>query len=149
MIKILDYSAWLAELKETVNKQSLENKIEKVVMAVDESHIIKRVGDEPGIILVASFPDADKEVTDSDKYDEENKVLLFLLQKVSAGQQTIDEELQHYAAMQSLVEVLKNEIINMNHCRISLSGGIHTEWEYNAFGGFNGLSLGLSLKDYD
>lgn len=149
MINILDYSVWLTELRERVNMLSKNSKIEKIVMAVDESQIVKRVGDEPGIVLVGSFPDSDKDINSKDCYEENNKVLLFLLQKINPGSLSINEELHHYAAMQEIMALIKNEIILMNNCLFSLSGGIHTEWEYNAFGGFNGLSIGLNFVDYD
>jgi len=149
MINILDYSVWLTELGMRVNALSINKKIEKIIMAVDESQIVKRVGDEPGIVLVGSFPDADKDVNSKDCYEESNKVLLFLLQKINPGSLSITEELHHYAEMQEIMALIKTEIIQMNNCLFSLSGGIHTEWEYNAFGGFNGLSIGLSFIDYD
>lgn len=73
------------------------------------------------------------------------------MEKVPAGDETDEDEITHYARIQDVMCILKDEIRNMEFVCGEISGGeeINTEWEYDVFGGFNGLSIGLKLTDYD
>lgn len=149
MIDILQYREILAELKEKVNARS-EMKIEKVVVAVSDKHLTKKLKDNSGLILCANYPDAELKGQDDD-YQEKNHLLLFLLEKVSSGSETDEEELLHYAHIQQVMKLLKEELRNMDFVCGEISGAneVSTEWEFDVFGGFNGLSIGLKLTDYD
>lgn len=60
-----------------------------------------------------------------------------------------EEELQHYALLQRIMELVKKELQAMDFVcgELSPADGMLTEWEYDVFGGFNGLSIGLKLVD--
>ena len=125
-------------------------KIDGVILAVSDKHLTKKLRDQAGFFLCANFPDAEskgmqiitKKIIAS---------LLFLLEKVPAGDETDEAEITHYAGMQNVMRILKDEIRDMDFVCGEISGGedINTEWEYDVFGGFNGLSIGLKLTDYD
>lgn len=78
-------------------------------------------------------------------------MLLFLLKKVPSGQETDEDELLHYASIQRVMQLLKIQLREMDFACGDISGAesITTEWEYDVFGGWNGLSIGLKLNDYD
>lgn len=149
MINILRYREILAELRARINKRS-EMQIEGVILAVSDKHLTKKLKDQAGFFLCANFPDAESK-GNADNYKEDNRLLLFLLEKVPAGDETDEDEITHYARIQDVMCILKDEIRNMKFVCGEISGGeeINTEWEYDVFGGFNGLSIGLKLTDYD
>lgn len=149
MIDIVRFREVLIELQQKVNAQS-EVPINGVVMAVREGHMIKRLKDKAGIWLCGNYPDAELK-GDEDSHNDRNNVLLFVLEKVSSGQETDEEELQHYAILQRITNVLKNELLSMDFTcgKLSSDEGMLTEWEFDIFGGWNGLSVGLKLTDYD
>lgn len=149
MINILRYREILAELKNRVNARS-EMQIDGVIVAVSDKHLTKKLKDCQGFHLCANFPDAESK-GHSDNYSEDNRLLLFLLEKVPAGDETPEEEIIHYSRMQAAMQILKDEIRSMDFACGEISGGdeITTEWEYDVFGGYNGLSIGLKLTDYD
>ena len=152
MINILAYSEYLAELRVKANAElPADTQIAGCILAAEETHMTKRLGDSSEIMLCASFPDTEKEVINSDTYSEGNRLLLFVLQKVNAGQFTSDQELRHYASLQMVMEKVKEIIIQTEpDCGLfDFEGKIRTEWEYNSFGGFNGLSISLIVTDYD
>lgn len=149
MIDIVRFREILLELRQRVNAQS-DTSIAGVVMAVREGHMIKKLKDKAGIWLCANYPDAELN-GNTDSHRERNGVLLFLLEKVSDGQETDEEELQHYAVLQRLVYLLKAELLSMDFAcgELDIEAAMLTEWEFNVFGGWNGLSIGLKLVDYD
>lgn len=150
MINIIRFGEIIAEISAEVNIES-EDKIDACVLAVKEEHLQKKIADKKGVLLCANYPDAEMEREHLDKYSEDNMVLLFLIEKVNAGQHTNDEELVHYAKMQRIMQQIKKIIGQryFNCDEIKTGRKIRTEWEYNIYGGFNGLSLGLTLEDYD
>lgn len=149
MIDIARYREFLAELRERVNRDS-EVKIEGVAMAVREGHMAKKLKDRTGIQLCANYPDAQMQ-GGRDNHSDRNKVLLFLLEKVPSGQQTDEAELQHYARLQRMMRLLRYALLEMDGFCGELQTGedLLTEWEYDVYGGWNGLSIGLNIQDYD
>ena len=149
MIDILRYREILAELRERVNARS-EMKIEGVVIAVSDKHLVKKLKDKAGLMLCANYPDAESKGM-ADNYQEKNGLLLFLLEKVASGSEDDGDELLHYGKIQQVMQVMKEELRTMNFVCGEISGAddMNTEWEYDVFGGFNGLSIGLKLADYD
>ena len=55
------------------------------------------------------------------------------------------------AKLQEIMQAVKMIILSSKaDCNLfQFSGKIRTEWEYNQFGGYNGLSIGLNVGDYD
>lgn len=149
MINIQRYREMVLELKELVNKVS-PIKIDGAVMAVSEKHLVKKLKDSTGLMLCTNYPNSDSS-GGKDHYEENNGVLLFLLEKVSSGQETDEEEFLHYARIQQVMQLLKAKLREMDSFCDIISGAENmiTEWEYDVFGGWNGLSVGLKLKDYD
>jgi hypothetical protein len=75
--------------------------------------------------------------------------VLFLLEKKSAGNLTAEEELDFYADMQKVGEKIQEILIGENSsCDYGFSTPkkIRFEWEYNIFGGWNGISLGFEIE---
>lgn len=149
MINIQRYREMLVELKERVNKVS-RTKIDGTVIAVSEKHLVKKLKDSMGLILCANYPDAVSQGTE-DNYRERNSLLLFLIEKVSSGQETDEEELLHYARIQQVMQLLKTKLREMDFFCGEVDGAesMTVEWEYDVFGGWNGMSIGLNLVDYD
>ena len=151
MIEIKRFREWLVELKESVNEQAEEVQIEGIALAVREGHIIRKLRDRRGIILCAKFPDATVK-GDADNFTNDNDIVLFLLEKVSSGQLSDEDELSHYAALQQLMVSLRdylmsNPFVCDNEMRVVTD--LNIEWEYDIFGGWNGLSIGFKLEDYE
>lgn len=149
MINIQRYREMLVELKERVNKVS-RTKIDGTVIAVSEKHLVKKLKDSMGLILCANYPDAVSQGTE-DNYRERNSLLLFLIEKVPSGQETDEEELLHYARIQQVMQLLKTKLREMDFFCGEVDGAesMTVEWEYDVFGGWNGMSIGLNLVDYD
>lgn len=149
MLNIVRFREILLEIRQKVNDKS-EFPIDGIVLAVREGHMIKKLKDKTGIWLCGNFPDAELSGSE-DNHNEKNQVLLFILEKVSSGQETDEEELQHYARLQEIMKLLKRELLAMDFvCQeIDSDGSMRTEWEFDVFGGWNGLSVGLKLVDYD
>lgn len=149
MIDIVRFREILLELRQRVNGK-LGTPIAGVVMAVREGHMQKKLRDKEGIWLCANYPDAEL-IGEADSHKDKNSVLIFLLEKVPSGKNTDEDELQHYAGMQRIMNLLKTELLEMDFAcdDLDADNGMLTEWEYDVFGGFNGLSVGLNLTDYD
>ena len=136
-------------LEERVNKVS-RTKIDGTVIAVSEKHLVKKLRDCTGLMLCANYPDAVSQGNE-DNYRERNSLLLFLIEKVPSGQETDEEELLHYARIQQVMQLLKNKLREMDFFCGEVEGAesMTVEWEYDVFGGWNGMSIGLNLVDYD
>lgn len=149
MIDIQRYREMLVELKGHINAES-ETPIDGVAVVVSEKHLVKKLKDSTGLMLCANYPDAVSQ-GGSSNYHEENNLVLFLLEKVSSGQETDEEELLHYARIQRVMQLLKAKLRNMDFACEEINGAeeMTTEWEYDVFGGWNGMSVGLKLTDYD
>lgn len=149
MINIQRYREMLVELKERVNKVS-RTKIDGTVIAVSEKHLVKKLKDSIGLMLCANYPDAVSQGNE-DNYRERNSLLLFLIEKVPSGQETDEEELLHYARIQQVMQLLKTKLREMDFFCGEVDGAesMTVEWEYDVFGGWNGMSIGLNLVDYD
>jgi hypothetical protein len=148
MIDIIRYREYLIELQHAVNEQS-EKKIDEIVMATKEGHLTKKLKDKAGLLLCANYPDSSFK-GNADTHTEKNQVLFFLLEKVSSGSEDNEAEIQHYAEIQRVMQILKDELQQRSPCgSIDADEDMITEWEYDIFGGYNGLSLGAKLKDYD
>lgn len=152
MVDIVKFREMLLELHERINKAAGDGRIVKgVVIAVREGHMIKKLRDKEGVFLCANYPDCTGR-GDADNLESQNRVLLFLLEKVPSGHHTDEEELQHYARMQRLFLLLRDELLRMEGFCGELAqgeGGMNIEWEYDIFGGWNGLSVSLNIEDHD
>ena len=150
MIQIQRYREWLLELKEKINQAVEGPQVDGIALAVHEGHIIRKLRDRRGIWLCAKYPDAQVN-GGADAFSTDNQVLLFLLEKVPSGQHGDEEELAHYASLQTLMDSLKAELLDgrlMCDDSIRLTTNLTIEWEYDIFGGWNGLSVSFKLEDF-
>ncbi|TCO88164.1 hypothetical protein EV202_12747 [Bacteroides heparinolyticus] len=149
MIDILRFREMLIELTERVNSKKADA-ITGVLMAVREAHMVKKLKDKEGVWMCANYPDANMNGA-TDYHEDKNQMIIFLLEKVSAGQHDDEEELVHYAKMQNVMLLLRDELLDMqDYCGdVVMEDGMSIEWEYDVFGGWNGMSIGVKLKDYD
>ena len=149
MINIQEYREVVIELMNRVNQVS-SVKIDNVFIAVSEKHLVKKLKDSTGLILCTNYPDSISS-GGPNNYVDHNNILFFLLEKVASGQETDEDELRHYARIQQVMQIVKIHLREMDFMCGEISGAdsITTEWEYDIFGGFNGISVGLKLKDYD
>ena len=151
MIDIKRCREWLIELKESVNKQAEGTQIEGVALAVREGHMLRKLKDKRGVLLCAKYPDGKTEGV-ADSFSTDNDIVLFILEKVPSGQQTDEDELTHYAALQRLMLILRDELMGyLFICadEMEVRNSLTIEWEYDIFGGWNGLSIGLKIEDSD
>ena len=149
MIDIVRFRELLLELQQQINEKA-DTTIEGVVLAVREGHMQKKLRDREGIWLCGNYPDAELK-GNGDMYDEKNHVLFFLLEKVPAGRDSDEDELQNYARIQRLAKLLKHELLSgrVTCGEMDMENSIVTEWEFDVFGGWNGMSIGFKLTDYD
>lgn len=150
MVDIKRFREWLIELKENVNEQAKDVQIEGIALAVREGHIIRKLRDRRGVILCAKYPDTTVN-GDADNFSSDNDMVLFLLEKVPSGSQSDEDELAHYAALQQLMLALRNLLMDspfVCDTGMQVTTGLSIEWEYDIFGGWNGLSIGFKLQDY-
>lgn len=154
MISSTRFYEWLLELQAEVNKDVVE-KIDKVILSPTEQHMVKKLKDLSGVILAVKMPDSDSEIQTPDSYAEMNHVVAFLFEKVEPGKHSDAQERQHYNGIQATMRKVKEYILtqglNGDGCGgdETLAKAFRTEWEYQAFGGFNGLSISFDLKDFE
>lgn len=150
MIDIVRFREVLLEIAQRVNTRADKYHIEGIVMAVREGHMQKKLRDKEGIWLCANYPDSELRGSE-DSHLEKNQILLFLIEKVPSGRDNDEDELQNYARMQRLTKLLKEELLSgESFCGyFQAEDGMTTEWEFDTFGGWNGLSIGVKVTDYD
>lgn len=152
MISILRFDAFISQAVDAVNAFAL-TQIKSVKLSPTESALIKKLSDTSGLVLAVKFPDADSNISSIDEYNEANHCLLFLLEKVDPGKFSKQKELEHYDNIQKVMQKVK-EFILESGLNGSLDEGetlskpFRTEWEYQIYGGFNGLSISFDLKDF-
>ncbi|MEA4976009.1 MAG: hypothetical protein VB046_09765 [Paludibacter sp.] len=127
--------------------------ISSLIMAVEENHLIKKIKDKAGIVLAIKYPSSDSQ-GDEDGYAERNKCLIYCVTKWDPGKVTDAEETNHYSVLQELTRRVK-EYLNTSDkgpgiCGVEngLYSGFRTEWEYNIFGGYYGLSVSFDLRNF-
>ena len=138
------------------DEKPIGKKIDHIVIAATESNLVKKIKDLDGVILALKMPDTDTEMESVDNYWEMNHQLLFLLEKINDGQLKPDSETFHYAKIQYIMKLVKEYMLScgLNGWSLSesndetLAKPFHAEWEYNQFGGFNGMSIIFDLKDF-
>ena len=138
MIGIKTFREYISEMVHYTN-QELELKIDHVVLAVNESHMTKKLQAKSGVCLCVSFPDA-QATGQQDNPSDQQKTFLFICQRISPGQMSEEEEILRYNDLQGIMLSLR-DVIREESYKI--------EWEYQIFGGMNGLSMGLKFKSYD
>lgn len=149
MIDIKAFREYISELVYETN-QELEKKIEHIVLSVNESHMIKKLQNKSGVCLCVSYPDA-QAVGESDNVKDSQQAFIFVCQRVSPGQLDEEGELALYCELQHIMLVFRDFLRGAeNDCvDINPEESYKIEWEYQIFGGVNGLSMGLKFTNYD
>lgn len=158
MIQIQSYKEFFQKAIEWSNTNSNEDitggkNIQHLVMAVEENHLVKKVKDKSGIILALRYPPSDSQGNE-DNYAERNKCLIFIVMKWDASSVKESEEIGLFAALQEHTKKIKEYLLSEkkedDFCNTEnqLYSPFTTEWEYNIFGGYNGLSVSFDLRNY-
>lgn len=128
--------------------------IDHIILSPTESHIVKKLSDKKGICLAVKLADADSNIESTDNYSEQNHQLFFIIEKCNPGDFTDQTEREHYQKLQIVMRLVKEYLkqIGLNGMDCggdeTLSKPFHTEWEYQTYGGFNGLSISFDLQDF-
>lgn len=129
--------------------------IDHIEIAATEGHLMKKISGLNGIILGVKMPDTDGKIDSVDNYSEDNNMLLFVLEKIADGSLSKETELQHYAKLQRIMKLVKEYCLESGMNALmpddeqpTISKAFRTEWEFNQFGGFNGLSTSFNLEDW-
>lgn len=152
MIPINDYRQFVSEL---VNSAKTAAKIDDDIairLAVTETQLVNLVKDKAGIVVAGNIPGA--EISKSGWFQSEGECLIMVLEKMPEDRQGTEAEFESYAKLQQLMIEIVRLLVNYNGfgslCdkgEVDYSRPLVVEWEYNTYGGFNGLSVTFKLKD--
>ena len=152
MIPINDYRQFVSEL---VNSAKTEAKIDDDItirLAVTETQLVNLVKDKAGIVVAGNIPGA--EISKNSWFQSEGECLIMVLEKMPEDRQGTEAEFESYAKLQQLMIEIVRLLINYSGfgslCdkgEVDYSRPLVVEWEYNTYGGFNGLSVTFKLKD--
>lgn len=143
MIRITDFNQLLTDMVHAIPE------VIGHVLVANENHLVKRLGDKPGVWLGVTIPSSDPETVNEDNVAENNIVWIFILEKKDPGSMDAGDELEHYQKIQNVTAAVKNwlrdkklegneflEFLNLQ--------SIHTDPEYQ-FGGWNGWSINFNF----
>ena len=149
MINILQFRELCIELQHKVNAIS-DSQIDTVIMAVREEHMVKKLQNKFGITLCVSYPDAQSSGTE-DNYTDNQQAFFFVVKRLAPGQLDDETEITTYAELQDIMLNLRDVIRDYySECMgISPEESYKIEWEYQIFGGVNGLSMGVTFQNND
>lgn len=149
MINILQFRELCIELQHKVNAIT-DSQIDTVVMAVREEHMVKKLQNKLGITLCVSYPDAQSSGTE-DNYTDNQQAFFFVVKRLAPGQLDDETEITTYAELQDIMLNLRDVIRDYySECmNIIPEESYKIEWEYQIFGGVNGLSMGVTFKNND
>lgn len=149
MINLKAFREYVVGLSDTVNN-SCQYKIDNVQMAVSEAHMIKKLQSSCGITLCASFPDS-RGTGSADSMKEDEQAFFFVVEKVSPGTDNNDGEINRYEKLQTVALALRDALLqSSSDCfRLIPDYDYKIEWEWQIFGGYNGLSIGVKFENYD
>jgi len=152
MIPINDYRQFVSEL---INSAKTEAKIDDDIairLAVTETQLVNLVKDKAGIVVAGNIPGA--KISKSSWFQSEGECLIMVLEKMPEDRQGTEAEFESYAKLQQLMIEIVRLLINYSGfgslCdkgEVDYSRPLVVEWEYNTYGGFNGLSVTFKLKD--
>lgn len=149
MINILQFRELCIELQHKVNAIS-DSQIDTVIMAVREEHMVKKLQNKFGITLCVSYPDAQSSGTE-DNYTDNQQAFFFVVKRLAPGQLDDETEITTYAELQDIMLNLRDVIRDYySECMgIIPEESYKIEWEYQIFGGVNGLSMGVTFQNND
>ena len=153
MIPINDYRQFVAELINYACQAAGIEESTTIRLAVTDTQLINLLKDLRGIVIGGNIPGA--EVSNgSGWFQSDGECILYVLEKMPEDYQGTEREFERYALLQRLMIEIVRLLINADgfdrFCdkgQMEYSRPITVEWEYNTFGGFNGLSVSFRLKD--
>lgn len=153
MIPINYYREFVAELVNYAKQAAQLNEDVTIRLAVTEQQLINLLKDQGGIVVAGNIPGAD--ITQANSwYQSEGECLLLVLEKMPEDYQGMEQEFERYAVLQRLMTEIVRILTNADgfdrFCdkgKMDYSRPLVVEWEYNTYGGFNGLSVTFRLKD--
>ncbi len=152
MIPINDYRQFVSELVNSAKtKAEIDDDI-TIRLAVTETQLVNLLKDKAGIVVAGNIPGA--EISKSSWFQSEGECLLMVLEKMPEDRQGTEAEFENYAKLQQLMIEIVRLLVNYSGfgslCdkgEVDYSRPLVVEWEYNTYGGFNGLSVTFKLKD--
>lgn len=150
MIAINDYRQFIAELAAAASQKS-GVAYSKIRLAVTETQLINLLKDQQGIVIAGNIPGS--EIKNNGYYWSENECLLMVLEKMPEDYQGTDHEYERYGELQQLMAAIVRLLTGEDFQQFCDKGELDTsrpvviEWEFNTYGGFNGMSVTFRLKD--
>lgn len=150
MIAINNYRQFIAELT-AVAAAKCETDVPRIRLAVTEEQLINLLKDMPGIVVAGNIPGTD--IRNNGCWMSGGECLLMILEKWSADKQGTDWEYQELGKIQQLMAAVIRLLTGEDFQKFCDQGEldyaytISVEWEYNTYGGFNGMSVKFRLKD--
>ena len=110
----------------------------------------KKLQNKSGVCLCVSYPDA-QSVGEPDNTKDSQQAFIFVCQRVSPGQLNEESELELYSVLQNIMLVFRDFLRGAESDCVDIipDESYKIEWEYQIFGGLNGLSMGLKFTNYD
>ena len=154
MIPINDYRQFIAELINYAKQQARIDETTTIRLAVTETQLVNLLKDQSGIVIAGNIPGAD--ISKQSFFQSEGECLLMVLEKMPEDRQGTEWEFTRYEVLQQLMKEIIKLLTNYEgfdrFCdkgELDYSRPLTVEWEYNTYGGFNGLSITFRLKDRD
>ena len=127
--------------------------IDSFTLVVSERHLTKKLDKCDGDVIAFVYPSADSMPGNVDNDGKEVMGLVFVLRKVSPGNEDDTEELASYSSLQEKLlasEKKMKDDFSKNHKVMQhlIEDSIHIDPEYQVFGGYNGWSMSFKLKWY-
>lgn len=152
MIPINDYRQFVSELVNSAKtKAEIDDDI-TIRLAVTETQLVNLLKDKAGIVVAGNIPGA--EISKRSWFQSEGECLVMVLEKMPEDYQGTESEFESYSKLQQLMIEIVRLLTNYdgfgNFCdkgEVDYSRPLVVEWEYNTYGGFNGLSVTFKLKD--
>lgn len=153
MIDILQFRELCVEIRSEADALLAENGfdcVDNLILAVREEHLVKKLQKASGISLCFSFPDA-QAVGEEDNYQDRQKGYIFVVDRVSPGQNNDEAELLSFRKLQRVMLAVREVLRQFYSDCLSVipEESYKIEWEYQIFGGVNGLSMGFTFNNND
>ena len=153
MIPINDYRQFIIELINYAKQKIELEENHTIRLAVTESQLINLIKDLSGIVIAGNIPGAG--ITNGNGWFASNgECLLMILEKMPEDKQGTESEFERFGVLQSLMAAIVKELLNVDGfdrfcdmATVDFTRPINIEWEYNTYGGFNGLSVTFRLRD--
>lgn len=151
MIPLKDYQQFVAELVAKAS-ELCEVHVDKIRLAVSESQLVTLLKDQPGVVVAGNIPGMELSHP-TGFWLSEGECLLAVLERMPDDYQGTWREYEEYARLQRLMDQIVRLLIGedfQEFCdkgEVDFSRPLNVEWEYNQYGGMNGLSVTFRLKD--